>query len=134
MGKVHLFLGIIVVIVFVLTGQYMHRYFNHLQDMEMMQRALFRAGHLYILLFGLINMGLGAYWRNVKRRSLRALQLLGSMVILLATSMIVYSFFKENPSMHIERSIARFSLYFILFGVSCHGFVGLFLLRGDHEA
>ena len=55
LGKIHFIGGIIVIIIFLLSGQYMDHNFNHRHDMELMNRALFRAGHLYILLFGLIN-------------------------------------------------------------------------------
>ncbi|WP_299111587.1 hypothetical protein [uncultured Winogradskyella sp.] len=123
--KTHLFGGILIIVIFLLTGQYMHHKFNHLKDMELMSRALFRAGHLYILLFGLINLALGAYFKLSSRTLLKKLQVLGSVLIIVASTLIIYSFFSELPTDQIERQISRFSLYLILAGVSIHGFVSL---------
>ncbi|PCJ98895.1 MAG: hypothetical protein COA50_01265 [Flavobacteriaceae bacterium] len=126
LGKIHFFFGILVVIIFVLTGQYMDLFYNHLQDMEPMQRALFRTGHLYILLFGLINASLGAYFKRPKNGVWSKIQLTGSSIILFSTCSIIYSFFIELPSSDINRPIAAYSLYAILLGVVIHGIVHLF--------
>ena len=64
MKKFHLVFGVLVIIVFVLTGQYMDRYHEHLRGMADGPRMLFRSRHIFILLSGLLHLGLGAYWRN----------------------------------------------------------------------
>lgn len=124
--NIHLFGGILIIFIFLLTGQYMHHKFDHLKNMELMSRALFRAGHLYILLFGLINIALGAYYRFSNQKNLRYLQVLGSILIIIASILIIFSFFTELPAKQIERIVSRYSLYIILAGVSIHGFVSLF--------
>ena len=124
--KIHLFGGILIVIFFILTGQYMHHNYNHLKGMELMTRALFRTGHLYILLFGLINISLGAYYKPSNQKIFKYLQLLGSILIIIASVLIIYSFFTELPAYQIERIISRYSLYIVFAGVSIHGFVSLF--------
>ena len=125
LGRIHLFLGILLVILFLLTGQYMHHNFNHLKDMDLMNRALFRAGHLYILLFGLINASLGAHLKLSEIKWIKSVQQFGSVVIFLASFLVIYGFFKELPTQNIERPITQYSLYFILFGVSIHGLISL---------
>ena len=125
LGKIHLFLGILIVIIFLLTGQYMHHNFNHLKEMELMSRALFRAGHLYILLFGLINASLGAHLKLSNTKWIKTVQQIGSAIIFLASFLVIYGFFTELPTNHIERSITRYSLYLILTGVSIHGLISL---------
>lgn len=129
LGKIHLYLGILVIVIFLLTGQYMHHNFDHLKDMELMNRALFRAGHLYILLFGLINVSLGTHFRISNINLLNRVQLFGSVIILIATFLIIYGFFTELPTEEIERPLTRNSLYLILFGVSIHGIVSLIMKR-----
>lgn len=104
----------------------MHHNYNHLKDMELMKRALFRAGHLYILLFGLINISLGAYFKISSKKYFKWIQSLGSILILLASILAIYSFFTELPAQQIERIISRYSLYLVFAGVSFHGFVSLF--------
>lgn len=124
--KIHLFGGILIVIIFILTGQYMHHKYNHLEGMELMSRALFRTGHLYILLFGLVNVSLGAYYKISKKKLFKTIQLIGSLLIIASSVLIIYSFFLELTTEEIERPLSRYSLYIILAGVSIHGFVSLF--------
>ncbi|WP_298902864.1 hypothetical protein [uncultured Psychroserpens sp.] len=125
LGKFHLFFGIAIVITFILTGQYMHHRYDHLKDMELMNRALFRAGHLYILLFGLINVALGAYFNPIKHHLLNKIQWLGSVSIIIASCLVIYAFFTELPTDDIERPLTRLSLYVVFFGVTIHGLISL---------
>ncbi|MGB6268020.1 MAG: hypothetical protein WBF67_03340 [Olleya sp.] len=125
LGKTHLVLGILMVIAFLLTGQFMHHNYNHLKDMELMNRALFRAGHIYILLFGLINAALGTHFKMYKNKIYKILQLIGSIAIFTASLLVFYGFFTELPTTTIERPLTRFSIYIILFGVSTHGLISL---------
>ncbi len=117
----HFALGLLMILVFLLTGQYMDHQYDHLANMESMNRALFRAGHLYILLFALINLALGSYLHLYSSSAKRALQGIGSVLIFMACGLIVMSFFNELPSENIERPTARYALYLILAGVSLHG-------------
>ena len=74
LGKIHFVFGILVILLFLGSGQYMDHYYGHLRDMELMNRALFRAGHLYILLFGLIHVALGSRFSMANRTLFRAVQ------------------------------------------------------------
>src|SRR2546428_543326 len=72
MKKVHLTFGILVLIVFLLTGQYMDKYYHHMVGVPDGTRLLYRTRHIFILLSGLTNLGIGAYfsyrlesWRRV---------------------------------------------------------------------
>lgn len=121
LGKIHFVFGILVILLFLGTGQYMDHYYGHLHDMELMNRALFRAGHLYILLFGLIHVALGARFSMANRTSFRYVQVLGSVIMLVSTGLVVGSFFTELPTETIERPLARISLYGIFLGVGLHG-------------
>jgi len=133
MGKFHFYFGLTIFMVFLLTGQYMSQYYNHLADMELMQRALFRAGHLYILLFGLINLSLGAYYQSAKNKTYQYIQLAGSTIIIFATGLCIYSFFTELPATQIERPLSRLSLYLILAGSLIHA-LAHFLVRNTNRA
>lgn len=133
LGKIHFYFGIIIIIAFLFTGQYMHHKFDHLENMELMNRALFRAGHLYILLFGLINVSLGTYFKISETKYLKTIQLFASGVTLFATILVTYGFFAELPTEQIERPLTRISLYLILLGVSVHGLVSLIKNRKKIE-
>jgi undecaprenyl pyrophosphate phosphatase UppP len=130
LGKIHFYLGILIIVVFLLTGQYMHHQHGHLADMDLMKRALFRAGHLYILLFGLINVALGTNHKRLKKDSLHKLQIFCSAIIIGSSILVIYAFFAELPPTQIERPLTRLSLYLILAGVSLNGIVYLFDRKG----
>ncbi len=115
-------------VVFLLTGQYMDRNFNHLVDMNDLPRALMRAQHLYILLAALINIVLGCYLTVSKDKLLGTFQIFGSLLIVIATLILLYSFFVELPSDHIERPLCRKALYTMLAGVFGHGVPNLLVI------
>jgi hypothetical protein len=125
LGKIHFYAGIGVVLIFLYTGYYMRHYFGELFETDMMNRALFRAGHLYILSVGLINAALGAHFQISNTRVVKTVQRIGSVVIFMATFLIIYGFFKEFPTEQIERPITQNALYLILLGVSIHGLIYL---------
>lgn len=128
LGKLHLVFGGLTIVVFLLTGQYMDRSFNHLADMEDLPRALMRAQHLYILLAALINVVLGSYLTISKDKLVRSFQIFGSFMILVSTVMLVFSFFSELPSEHMERPWCRNALYIMLAGGLGHGVPNFLLL------
>ncbi len=127
-GRLHLVFGFLMFVVFLLTGQYMDRKFNHLINMEDLPRALMRAQHLYILLAALINMVLGSYLTVSKDKLVKTFQIFGSFLIVIATLMLLYSFFKELPSDRMERPICRLALYTMLAGAMAHGVPSLLLI------
>lgn len=125
MKTFHLIFGITIVIVFVLTGQYMDRYLNHLVGMPDLQRMFFRSRHIYILLAGLVNLGIGAYFTYRLEHWRLALQLLGSLLIVAATVMFVLAFIYEPPKADFETPFSGRAMYAILDGVLLHVISGL---------
>jgi len=77
----HLIFDFLMFVVFLLTGQYMDRNFNHLIDMDDLPRALMRAQHLYILLATLINIALGSYLTVSKDKLVKTFQILVAQAI-----------------------------------------------------
>src|SRR5688572_17920989 len=76
--RFHLVFGLVVLIVFLLTGQYMDRYHNHLEFMADGPRLLYRTRHIFILMSGLLHLGIGTYFsfqptatRRADRKSTR---------------------------------------------------------------
>ncbi len=81
MKRFHQLFGLLVVVAFLMTGQYMDKYLAHLHSMPDGPRMLFRTRHIFILLAGLINLGIGSYFNYRSQRGQRALQVLGSALI-----------------------------------------------------
>jgi hypothetical protein len=93
MKRLHLWFGCAVLIGFILTGQYMDRYHDHLRGMPDLPRMLYRSRHIYILLAGLLNVGIGAYLRTHQQRWRQLLQITGSGIIVVATILPFIAFF-----------------------------------------
>ena len=127
----HVVFGLLVVITFVLTGQYMDRLHEHLRGMADGQRMLYRSRHIYILLAGLLNLGLGTYLQLRPARWQRVLQLLGSVLIVAATCMLVAAFFREPPLADLQHTpLSYWGLHAILAGTLLHLFGGFSRPRG----
>ena len=82
MKRLHLIFGVLVVLVFLLTGQYMD-----FQDPKVREltdegtRMMFRSRHIYLLLAGLINLGVGVYFTYHRTAWRKSLQVVGSALI-----------------------------------------------------
>ena len=120
MKRFHLIFGLLLVIAFLLTGQYMDRFLQHLQSMPDGPRMLYRSRHIYILLSGLINLGIGAYFRYRLTQLRRILQLLGSLLITAASVLSVFAFFREPGLTGLQTPLTHKGIYLIAAGVVLH--------------
>jgi hypothetical protein len=121
----HLIFGALLFAVFVLTGQYMDRYYDHLRGMADGPRMLMRSRHIYIFLAAMLNLGLGAYFTPRPHLWRRLLQLAGSGLIVVASGLFVAAFFYEPGFTSFYTPYSRRALYLILWGTSLHVFGGL---------
>ncbi|HUF30650.1 MAG TPA: hypothetical protein VMM77_08270, partial [Gemmatimonadaceae bacterium] len=63
MRRLHLAVGMLALLVFILTGQYMDRVHEHLTGRPDGPRLLYRSAHIDLLFAALLNLLLGAYLR-----------------------------------------------------------------------
>jgi len=125
MKKFHLVFGVLVLIVFLLTGQYMDRYHEHLRGMADGPRMLFRSRHIFILLSGLLHLGLGTYWRSRLTWPRRVVQLIGSLFITAASVLFLVAFIYEPWLEGLYGPYARVAIYSIAVGTLLHAFSGI---------
>ena len=105
---------------FLLTGQYMDKYFNHLVGMPDGPRLLYRTRHIFILLAGLLNLGIGAYFTYRTETWRRVLQLLGSLLIIAAPVLFLIAFFYEPNLTGLHTPLSHWGTYIIAAGVVLH--------------
>jgi len=117
--------GVAVFIVFLLTGQYMDRYFHHLVGMPDGPRLLYRTRHIFILFSGLLNVGIGAYLVQRPERWQRILQLLGSILITLASLLLILGFFYDTTRGDLRAPLSHSGIYAIAVGTLFHLFSSL---------
>lgn len=125
MKRFHLIFGVVVVLVFLLTGQYMDKFLHHLAGMPDGPRMLYRTRHIYILLSGLLNLGIGTYFNYGVTRWRRILQFLGSGLIVVATALFIAGFFSEPKLAGLETPWSGQGIYLIAYGTLLHLFSGL---------
>jgi magnesium-transporting ATPase (P-type) len=125
MKRLHLLFGILLFVVFVLTGQYMDKFLNHLHGMADGPRMLYRSRHIYILLSALINIGLGTYFSYQTETWRRALQILGSFLVVLASAVVIVAFFYEPQLGTLQTPITGRVMYALAGGTLLHMFGNL---------
>jgi peptidoglycan/LPS O-acetylase OafA/YrhL len=125
MKAVHITFGALVVIAFLLTGQFMDRFHNHLDGMPDGPRLLYRTRHIFILLSGLLNLGIGTYLRARRDARRRVCQWCGSAMIMAASALFVAAFFYEPTLKDLETPLSHWGAYLIVAGVALHVISGL---------
>src|ERR1043165_8022531 len=93
---VHKIFGVLTVIAFIGTGQLLGRHYRIIYEGNYAVRMMFRSIHIYILLAGLIYIGIGTYMIPSDRGWRRAAQILGSICLLAAPPILLYTFFSET--------------------------------------
>lgn len=118
MKRLHFVLGIALVIVFLLTGQYMEYVRN--PTLPDGVRVLYRSRHIYILFNALINISLGLYVQYAPTGWRRRLQLAGSVLIVFAPVLLLIGFFYEPPRSIEHTTIARHGVFATSIGILLH--------------
>lgn len=116
----HQITGIFVVIVFLLTGQYLEIYYPQMDQVGDGTRMLLRSRHIYILMAGLLNIGIGVYFSYQKKRWRKILQLIGSVLVLLAPFLLIIAFFYEPTDRGLPRTFTLPAIVALFAGTLCH--------------
>jgi MFS family permease len=120
MKKMHLAFGALVILTFLFTGQFMDRFHNHLEGMPDGPRMLYRTRHIFILLSGLLNLGIGTYLRVRRDLWCRVCQWFGSAMIMAASALFVAAFFYEPTLNDLETPLSHWGTYMTVAGVALH--------------
>jgi peptidoglycan/LPS O-acetylase OafA/YrhL len=128
MKRFHLIVGLAVVIIFLLTGQYME--YLHNRQLPDGQRMLYRSRHIYLLLAGLINLAIGIYFNQWRPGWRRKLQIVGSLLIVLAPGLLLAGFFTEPNKGPEQTMLAPLGIFAVSLGALLH--VISSLRQNDH--
>lgn len=122
--KTHLVTGLILLVIFPLTGAYMRYRIPHLMEQSDRMRFSLRGNHVYILLSGLIHLALGVYFRPMSAKVLKRLQTVGCALLIQASGILVAGFFFE-PKSGLERPVTLIAAVMSLVGMLLHFFCAL---------
>ena len=125
MKKLHLIFGILIFVVFLLTGQYMDRMHNHLDGMPDGTRLLYRSRHIYILMASMVHLVLGVYLVRHNGRVHRLLQVAGSLFLGIGTLLLLRAFMTEPATGISVTPFTQWGMYLLLAGVIFHILSGL---------
>lgn len=120
MKRVHLIFGIFLVVAFLLTGQYMDKVYHHMVGVPDAPRLLYRTRHIFILFSGLLNLVLGVYFTSRIEIWRRTMQLLGSLLIFVASFLFIIAFFYEPNLGNLRTPLSHWGAYAIAAGVVSH--------------
>ena len=125
--KIHFAAGLLLLVIFPLTGAYMRFRIPHLMQESDSFRFSMRANHIYILLSSFIHLSLGIYFKRSPLKWLGRLQTTGSALLIQASAMIVVAFFFE-PKHGLDRPVTLIAMVMGLVWMALHG---LCLLKGE---
>lgn len=125
MKAVHQIVGVAIIIIFLLTGQYMGFHSPHMDELDDGTRMMFRSRHIYILLAGLVNLGIGIYFIYRETLWRRVLQLIGSLLIIVAPFLLLAAFFYEPTLAGLQRTLTLPAIISLFVGAVLHLLSGL---------
>jgi magnesium-transporting ATPase (P-type) len=120
----HLIFGILLFIVFTVTGRFMRVDFPDKDTISPELRVLMRSRHIYILFSSLIHLVLGAYLRMGTDMRIRLLQYAGSLILVASSVYLVWAFITETYTLQHFSDLSRNGIYAALAGVGLHLFGG----------
>ena len=120
MARAHLIFGIVVFVVFLVTGQFMEVSFPEKDVISQEFRLLMRSRHIYILLSALLHLLLGVYFQTIALGWRKHLQTAGSAFLAVGSVLLVFAFFYETYSTNHFSELSRSGLYVTLAGALFH--------------
>lgn len=125
MKRFHLIFGVVILLAFLLTGQYMDRVHEHLRNMPDGPRMLYRTRHIFILFSGLLHLGIGTYFRSRGDTTRRLLQVLGSVLVTIASVLFIIAFFYEPHLTQLYAPLSKAGVIMIAVGALLHALSGV---------
>lgn len=93
----HLIAGIAAIVAFLLTGQLLGHHHPSMEQLSPEMRMMYVSRHIYLLTGALVNAVLGLYLQLQPSTWRRALQVIGSILILTSVLLLTMAFLTEPP-------------------------------------
>lgn len=120
MARLHLIFGLVMFVVFLVTGQYMRADFPDKEAIDQSLRILMRSRHIYILFSSFIHIGLGLYLTTRTTAWRKMLQYSGSVMLTVSSVLLVTAFVQETYAYSAFSELSRYGIYTSLAGVGLH--------------
>ena len=83
-------------------------------------RILMRSRHIYILFSALLHLALGAYLQISTEIWRKVLQMIGSILLIVASGWLIWGFINETYYVKTFSDISRWGIYLSLAGMGFH--------------
>ena len=120
MSYAHLIFGIILFVVFLITGKFLRVDFPDKDIIPQDLRLLMRSRHIYILFSSLIHILLGLYLQTHEKLWRKYLQIFGSVLLFSASVLLIWAFVFETYTARHFSDVSRYGLYASLAGTIFH--------------
>jgi magnesium-transporting ATPase (P-type) len=128
----HLIFGVLLFVVFAVTGKFMRVDFPDKDVIPQDLRLLMRSRHIYILLSSLIHICLGVYVQMRPHFWQKSLQIFASALLFAGSVLFVWAFVYETYTTKMFSEVSRFALYATLGGTVFH-LLGGFRLKSKTD-
>lgn len=95
--RIHLVIGIVDIVAFLLSGQLLGHHYPSMEQLPGELRMMYVSRHIYLLAGALVNVILGLYLQLQPSTWRRALQIVGSLLVLISVISLVLAFLVEPP-------------------------------------
>lgn len=130
MRVAHLIFGLVLFVVFTITGRYMRVDFPDKDAIDQFLRVLMRSRHIYILFSAFVHIALGVYMTLSRRRLQKIAQIIGSVLLAASSVLLVWAWYIETYQTQQFSDLSRDGIYLALAGVVMHLIGGL--VRSPH--
>ena len=120
MRRFHLVFGLLLFVVFLITGQFMNFNFPDKDAMSQELRLLLRSRHIYILFCALIHLALGIYLQMRPESWRKYVQYTGSGLLTFAAALLLTAFIRENYYLLHASKLSAFGIFASFGGVLLH--------------
>ena len=126
MRRIHLAVGTLAVIAFLVTGQFMRMHKPPMAALEDGLRMMYRSRHIYLLGSGLVNLMLGLYLRARASGWRKSTQMAGSVLLLAAPFLLLTAFINE-PGRGVRADLwqGAFGLFVLFAGSMLHALAAI---------
>lgn len=121
---IHAIMGLLTFVIFLQTGWFMKT--HEVGSLPEAQRMIYRAGHIYFLFSGLLNLSIGVQLQLSAVPWKKKVQYAGSILLLLSPMIFLYGFYQEASIGHINRSMTRIGIILSLAGTAFHSIIFLY--------
>jgi hypothetical protein len=116
MRRVHLAAGLPIVVIFLITGQFMRHHQPPLGTLSDATRLMYRSRHIYILASGLINLMLGLYLPRTPQGWRGTVRTVGSVLLLISPVLLILAFVSEPAKGFQSEMVCSVAGLYALFG------------------